>query len=38
MNGTLQTIAMTDCTHAVKNMPQQLVLGSYISTGGNISF
>jgi len=34
MNGSSQTVAMTDCNHAAKNMRSQLVLGSSVVTGG----
>ena len=34
MNGSSQTLAMTDCNHAAKNIRSQLVLGSDIITGG----
>ena len=38
MNGTTNSVAMTDCNHAAKNMRSQLVLGSSIVVGGNAFF
>ena len=34
MNGNSNTVVMTDCNHAAKNIRSQLVLGSDIVTGG----
>ena len=38
MKGTNNTVAMTDCNHAAKNLRSQLVLGSNIVTGGDAAF
>ena len=38
MNGNTNTVVMTDCNHAAKNIQSQLVLGSDIVTGGNALF
>jgi len=38
MNGTSNTVVMTDCNHAANNIRSQLVLGSDIVTGGNALF
>ena len=38
MNGNSNTVVMTDCNHAAKNIRSQLVLGSDIVTGGNALF
>ena len=38
MNGNSNTVVMTDCNHAAKNIRSQLVLGSDIVTGGKAFF
>ena len=38
MNGTTNSVVMTDCNHAAKNLRSQLVLGTTIVTGGNALF
>lgn len=38
MNGSSNTVLMTDCNHAAKNMCSQLVLGSIIITAGDAVF
>ena len=38
MNGSINTIVMTDCNHAAKNLRSQLVLGTTIVKGGNAIF
>ena len=38
MNGNSNTVVMTDCNHAAKNIRSQLVLGSDIVTGGKACF
>ena len=38
VKGTSNTVAVTDCNHAAKNMRSQLVLGSSIVTGGKAVF
>ena len=38
MNGTINSVVMTDCNHAAKNLRSQLVLGTTIVSGGNAIF
>ena len=38
MNGTTNSVVMTDCNHATKNLRSQLVLGTTIVSGGNAIF
>ena len=38
MKGASNTVAMTDCNHAAKNMRLQLVLGSKICNGRKCCF
>ena len=38
MNGNSNTVVMTDCNYAAKNIQSQLVLGSDIVTGGSAVF
>ena len=38
MKGNSNTVAMTDCNHAAKNLRSQLVLGSSIVIGGDAAF
>ena len=38
MNGNNNTVVMTECNHAAKNIRSQLVLGSDIVTGGKAVF
>ena len=38
MNGMINSVVMTDCNHATKNLRSQLVLGTSIVSGGNAIF
>ena len=38
MNGTINSVVMTDCNHAAKNLCSQLVLGISIVSGGSAIF
>ena len=38
MNGTINSVVMTDCNHVVKNLRSQLVLGTSIVSGGDAIF
>ena len=38
MNGTTNSVVMTDCNHAAKNLRSQLVLGTTIVSGGKAIF
>ena len=38
MNGTTNSVVMTDCNHAAKNLRSQLVLGTIIVVGGKAIF
>ncbi len=38
MSGTTNSVVMTDCNHAAKNLRLQLVLGTNIVSGGNTIF
>ena len=35
MNGSINSVVMTDCNHAAKNLRSQLVLGTSIVSGGD---